>query len=58
MQGIFNDEWHKPGSIWPNPQRDAAHLVTGRRCENLEVPALPHFPRLTSGQIGHADDTN
>jgi len=58
MQGIFNDELHKTGSIWPNPEGTRPIWSLGVVAKTLKCLALRRFSLLTSDQIGHADDTS
>ena len=55
MLGIFDEEQRKNGPIWPNPEGTRAICPLDVVAKILKCPALRHFPRLTSGQIGHAD---
>ena len=55
---IFNDERHKTGPIWPNPEGTRSIWPLDVVAKTLKCPALRHFPRLTSDQIGHAGDTS
>ena len=61
MPGIFNDERHKTGPIWPNPERTRPIWSLDVVAKTLKCQALPmalrRFPRLTNDQIGHAGTT-
>ena len=54
MLSIFDDERRVPGAIWPNPFGTRPIWPMAVVAKSSEWSALPRFPRLAIGQMGHA----
>jgi len=55
MPGIFDDERHETGPIWPNPYRTLPLWPLDVVAKGLKWLALLRLSRLASGQRGNAD---
>jgi hypothetical protein len=54
MLGIFDDERHETGPIWPNPCGTLPLWPLDVVTKGLKWPALRRLSRLASGQRGSA----
>ncbi len=54
MPGIFDDERHETGPIWPNPLGTQPLWPLDVVAKGLKWPALRRLSRLASGQKGCA----
>ncbi len=55
MPGIFDDEHHVSGAIWPNPAGTRLILPLDIVAKGLKWGTLRRLSRLASGKMSHAN---